>query len=297
MMEILITGGTGFIGRALIPRLQGKGHRVTILTRRPDKINEPNIRALGNPEEIGENDRIDAVINLAGAPIVKRWTNAYKRTLIDSRVGTTEKIITLMARLRRKPAVLISASAIGYYGVHDATPLDETAQPHPEFTHTLCARWETAALRAQNENVRTCIARLGVVLGNNGGALKRMLPAFRLNLGGRLGDGRQMFSWIHIDDVVSAFDFLLRDDRLSGAFNLTAPSPVTNEELTEALGRALHRATWIPMPRLAVKSLFGEMGETLLLKGQNVIPQRLRQAGFEFSYPTLDKALHALLAR
>ena len=295
IMKILITGGTGFIGQTLVLFLQQKKHHVMVLTRKPDKVSNPTISVVASLAEINKADNINAIINLAGAPIAKRWTKTYKQTLIDSRIGTTEKIIKLITRLRYKPKVLISASAIGYYGAQGANPLDETAKPHPEFTHTLCAEWERYALRAQNEGVRVCVVRLGAVLGKSGGALKRILPSFRLGLGGKMGDGRQIFSWVHIDDVVRAFDFLLNKDELSGPFNLTAPHAVSNEKFTKALAYALHRPSCLPIPRLVIKMLFGEMGDSLLIKGQNVIPRRLQQAGFRFDYSTLSKALQSIL--
>ena len=294
-MNILVTGGTGFIGGHLVPFLQRGGHQLTILTRRPDKPGDPAIRALDTPDEIDAAEKIDAIINLAGAPIARRWTKAYRQTLVNSRVGTTDNLVALVARLGRKPELLISASAVGYYGAHDATPLDETATCHPGFTHALCAEWERSALRARDEGVRVCVARLGVVLGKDGGALARMLPAFRLGLGGKLGSGRQMFSWVHIEDVVRAFDFLLRNNRLNGAFNLGAPHAVSNGEFAKALGHALRRPACLPVPSFAVKLLFGEMGDSLLLKGQGVIPKRLRQAGFQFNHPVLKQALEAIL--
>jgi uncharacterized protein (TIGR01777 family) len=241
--------------------------------------------------EISPHESIDVIINLAGATISKRWTESYKRELIASRVDTTKAIISLVSALEKKPDLLISASAIGYYGTQDSTALDETSQPTDDFTHRLCSAWEKEAMHAEQYGVRTCIARLGVVLGKRGGALQKMLPAFTLGLGGKIGTGMQYFSWVHIDDVLSAFDFLVKTKSCRGVYNVTAPTPVSNAAFTAALGKALGCPTLIPAPASLIKLIFGEMGECLLLKGQNVIPKKLTEAGFTFTYPTVDSAL------
>lgn len=289
-MNFLITGGTGFIGKYLIQHLTEKGNNITVLTRNKNKISR-NIKAISNVNEIKNSDKIDVIINLAGAPIAKRWSKAYKQELIDSRVNTTKDIISLIERLKDKPEVLISASAIGYYGSQGDKTLDENSTPVDEFTYQLCKKWESEALEAEKHGIRVCITRLGVVLGRNGGALKQMLPAFKLGLGGRLGDGNQYFSWVHINDVVSAFSFLIENQNEKGVYNLTAPHPVTNNDFTKALGKSIGRPTIFPMPAFIVKLLFGEMGETLLLKGQRVLPKKLQKNGFQFQYPKIENAL------
>ena len=288
---VLITGASGFIGAALVPALQAAGCAVSILIRSGSRIGFGGVRLYDELDAIAPNARFDAVINLAGEPISRRWSESYKRRLIESRVGTTEKLVALIERLETKPKLLISASAVGYYGAQGAAPLDEEAPPQPGFTHSLCAQWEEAAEQAQRFNVRTCITRLGIVIGRGGGALRYMLPAFQLGVGGYLGDGAQFFSWIHREDVVRGFQFLMEQSALEGVFNLCAPLAVSNAELTRQIAQALRRPALFPLPGFAVRLLFGEMGDRLLLHGQNVIPKRLAEAGFEFRYPNLPAAL------
>lgn len=289
-MNFLITGGTGFIGKCLIQHLTENGHNITVLTRNKNKTSG-NIKVISDVTEIKSSDKIDVIINLAGAPISKRWSKAYKQELIDSRVNTTKDIISLIERLKNKPDILISTSAIGYYGSQGDKTLDENSTPLDEFTHQLCKKWESEALEAEKYGVRVCITRLGVVLGKNGGALKQMLPAFKLGVGGRLGDGNQYFSWVHIKDVIYAFSFLIENKNEKGVYNLTAPHPVTNNDFTKALGKAINRPTAFPMPAFIVKLLFGEMGETLLLNGQRVLPRKLQESGFQFQYSKIENAL------
>jgi uncharacterized protein (TIGR01777 family) len=290
---ILITGGTGFIGQKLVPMLQAIGYNILILTRNKNHVTYKNVVSYESIDDIDSQTKIDAIINLAGAPINKRWSTHYKELLITSRVQTTQNIVALIQRLETKPHTLISASAIGYYGAHGNEPLDESSTPHEEFTHTLCSEWEEAASKVAQHGVRLCIARLGVVLDKNGGALRQMLPAFKLCLGGRLGGGNQIFSWIHRDDVAHGFEFLLRHKQLEGAFNFCAPKAVTNAKFTKALAHALNRPAIIPMPAQCVRLLFGEMGDTLLLHGQNVVPTALQKAGFAFTHNEIESALES----
>jgi uncharacterized protein len=293
-MNVLITGGTGFVGSHLVLYLLGKGCNITIITRDKSKV-ASGIKAIEDINEIKPSEQIDVIVNLAGAPISKRWSEKYKQELIASRINSTKDIISLIKKLKQKPDVLISASAIGYYGLQDDTPLNEEAHPRNEFTHQLCKKWENEALKAEKLGVRVCITRLGVVLGKNGGALKQMLPPFKMGLGGKIGSGKQYFSWAHIDDVISALSFLVENKNQSGIYNLTAPNPVTNAEFTKALGRQLKRPTLFPMPAFIVKLLFGEMGETLLLKGQRVVPNKLKKTGFKFKYPKINEALGSIV--
>jgi hypothetical protein len=237
----------------------------------------------------------DAVINLAGEPIAdRRWTDRRKQALYASRVDLTEGLIDSLAQQANPPKVLISASAVGYYGDRGSQLLNEDATPHPEFSHELCAAWEAAALRAESLGIRVCIVRIGLVLGPDGGLLKRMGLPFKLGVGGRLGSGEQWMSWIHLDDLVRAIVYLIDHDTLRGAFNATAPEPVTNREFTLQLARQVRRPAVIPVPAAVLKLGLGEMSQ-LLLTGQRVIPERLQQAGFNFLHPSLAPALEDIL--
>jgi uncharacterized protein (TIGR01777 family) len=293
-MRLLITGGTGFVGQALCPRLASAGHEAVILTRQSTPRMPPGARrAVTRLDELDPGS-FDAVINLAGAPIGDaRWTERRKRLLLDSRVGTTARLVEWMGRAARPPQALVSASAVGYYGEQGDRPISEDTPPTPGFTHDLCAAWEREAQKAGALGVRVCVMRIGVVLDRDGGALAKMLPAFRLGAGGRLGAGRHYFPWIHRDDVVSVCQWLLENPRPRGTYNVGAPNPVTNAEFTRALGRALGRPTVLPMPEAALKLLFGEMSG-LLLASDRMLPTRLLKEGFEFRYADLDRALAAI---
>ncbi len=297
-MKLLITGASGFIGSALIRQLVSDGHQIIGLSRSPERLQDRlagQLRVIGSLTEIDAAESIDALINLAGEPILdKRWSDTRKQLIYNSRIDTTTALIALIKRLDTAPKVLISGSAVGFYGSHVGDRvLDENSEGRPGFTHKLCADWESKALEAQSQGVRVCLLRTGVVLGQ-GGALKRMLLPFQLALGGPIGSGKQWFSWIHLDDMVAIIRFLLAHEVLTGAFNATAPQPVTNRVFTQALGRVLHRPTLLPMPAFVLQWLLGE-GAELLCEGQRVAPARLLEAGFEFSYPDIDVALQALL--
>lgn len=297
-MKLLITGASGFIGTALIRQLLVAGHEVIGLSRTPERLQKKfsgQIRAINQLTEVDASENIEAIINLAGEPILdKRWSAARKQLLYASRLDTTAALIELIKRLDSVPQLLISGSAVGFYGSHPGDRmLDERSEGRPGFTHKLCADWENKALEAQALGVRVCLLRTGVVLGD-GGALQRMLLPFRLALGGPIGRGDQWFSWIHLDDLLAIIQFLLAHEVLTGAFNATAPEPVTNAAFTRALGRALHRPTLLPMPEFVLRLLLGE-GAELLCEGQRVVPARLLEAGFEFSYPDIDLALQSLV--
>jgi len=295
-MHVLVTGGTGFIGQSLCPRLRQSGHEVTVLTRQSQPSLPAGIAAVRDLAEIGER-RVDAVINLAGAPIADaRWTESRKRLLVDSRVGLTARLVEWMSRAAKPPAVLVSSSAVGYYGEQGDRPITENTQPRPGFTYDLCAAWEREAGKAQALGTRVAIARIGVVLDRDGGALAKMLPAFRLGLGGKLGAGDNYFPWIHREDMVSILTWLLDNPRAQGAYNAGAPNPVTNAEFTRALGRALGRPTLLPVPAPALRLMFGEMAQ-LLLGSSRMLPRRLVDEGFRFRYPDIDGALAAIFAR
>lgn len=290
-MNYLITGGTGFIGSKLVEKILQGGNSVTVLSRNKNTKN-PKVRTISSLSEIALEEKIDYIINLAGEPIAnKRWSVKQKEILLDSRLEITRQIIELIAKLKHEPLALISASAIGFYGSNGDEKLDETSAYKTEFTHQLCSAWEAKALEAQRFEVRTCVVRFGIVLEKNGGALAKMLPAFKFGLGGKIASGKQFMSWIHLEDVLQAISFLINNSKLSGVFNLTAPNPVRNCEFTKILAKTLQRPALFNMPNFVVKILFGEMGETLLAKGQRVLPKNLLAAGFKFKFEKLEDAL------
>lgn len=297
-MRILLTGGTGFLGSHLCPLLLKEGHHVTIVTRQPMKVftrYDGMVRALRRLADLTIDDHFDAVINLSGEGIADQpWTHPRKLALYTSRVNFTEELVDWMRRAAKPPRILLSGSATGWYGDQGQTLLDEDSGPHDEFTHQLCRDWEKAALEAQKSGVRVCLLRTGVVLGRGGGMLRRLLPLFGLNLGGRLGDGEQWMSWIGLQDWMAAVLFLLADDRLRGAFNLTSPQPMTNAGFTSELAEALGRRAFLHVPGSLLRLLMGEMS-VLMLGGQRVLPSRLLDAGFHFRYPSLRQALEAEL--
>jgi len=296
-MRVLITGGTGFVGQALCPSLQAAGHEVVILTRqsRP-RLPQGATSAATRLADLDAGS-FDAVVNLAGESIGDaRWTEGRRKLLLDSRVDTTSALVAWMRSSRKRPQVLVSASAVGYYGEQGDRPITEDTRPTPGFTHDLCAAWEAEAQKASALGVRVCIMRIGVVLDRGGGALAKMLPAFQFGVGGRLGAGRHYFPWIHRDDVVAACRWLLESPAARGAYNLGAPNPVTNAEFTRELARALRRPAVLPMPEAALRLLFGDMAQ-LLLASDRMLPQRLLDEGFRFRYPTLEPALAAIFGR
>jgi len=292
-MHIFLTGGTGFIGQRLCRLLHQRGHQVSVYSRRSAE----EVKALCGP--VRPVDRLsalpglgamDAIVNLAGEGIAeKRWSEARKQALRDSRVGLTEELVSHMRRCRQAPGVLVSGSAVGFYGDQGDQRVTEDTPPHDEFTHRMCADWENAALGA-NDITRVCLSRTGLVVGPNGGFLDKMRLPFRLGVGGKLGPGTQYMPWIHLDDMALALLFLVETESASGPYNLTAPNPVTNAEFTKTLGRVLKRPTVLPAPSLALKAGLGEMAR-LLLTGQNAVPERLLSAGFKFRYETLEPAL------
>lgn len=294
-MRVLITGGSGFIGQALTAALVERGDEVIILSRKPETLRNRQgaVSAVADLSEIKQS--VDAVVNLAGAPIVdKRWTDARKQVLRDSRIRLTGTLIEWMRQQPKPPQVLVSGSAIGFYGSHADEVLDENAEPVTGFAHELCRDWEQAALDAESLGVRVCLIRTGVVLGKGGGALSKMLPPFRFGLGGPIGDGRQWMSWVHLDDEVGAILYLLDNPSLHGPFNLTAPEPVTNAVFSRTLGKVLHRPAFMRVPALVMKLMLGEACE-LLVEGQRVVPENLHTAGYVFKYPRLEAALEQVL--
>lgn len=296
-MNILLTGGTGFIGQALVPRLLARGDTVTIFTRNTGLAGDGNLRYVTDLDDIASSSTFDAFINLAGESIAGgRWTAARKQALVDSRVGTTQALLALAQRLDAPPATLLSASAIGYYGPQDDTPLDEQAGTVDCFSHRLCVAWEEAAARFESLGTRVCLMRLGVVLGRGGGAFEQLKRSVQFGVATWLGSGRQWLSWVHRDDVIRAIEFLLQHPTLSGPFNLTAPGAVTNRGFSEALAQHRRALIWLPVPAVVMRAAMGELADELLLTGQRVVPGRLEGAGFGFNYPDLAEALPTLLA-
>ncbi|MBV2127681.1 TIGR01777 family oxidoreductase [Arsukibacterium indicum] len=291
-MRIFITGGTGLIGSALVKYWRDQ-HQLTVLTRQPASSMQQSagLSYINNLKDADFN-QFDAVINLAGEPIAdKRWTDKQKQRICNSRWQLTEQLSEHIQAASSPPACLISGSAVGYYGRQGPEFVSEEHSAfYPEFSHDICARWENLAQRAASEKTRVCILRTGIVLSDQGGALKKMLPAFRFGLGGPLGNGQQYMSWIHIADMVKMIDFLLHSPTLHGPFNAVAPKPVTNKQFSQALAERLKRPARLTMPAFMLRLLFGEMAD-ILLYGQRVVPQQALEAGFKFQYPKLPAAL------
>ena len=296
-MNILITGGTGFIGAPLVSKLLELGHSITVLSRQSLQ-GRRQLRYVKSLEQLADNEAVDAVINLAGASLADhRWSAAYKREIFSSRLDTTESLLQLMRRLEHPPQVLLSASAIGFYGHHGDKILAEDGEVTPGFSQNLCQQWEDLALQAQTLGVRVCLLRLGVVLDAGGGAFTQMALPFRFGLGNWLGRGSQWLSWVHRRDVLAAIVFLLEQEQeqMSGPFNITAPEAVTSRGFCDAMRN--HRRTLLnlPVPALAMRVLIGEMADELLLNGQRVTPQALLGSGFSFEFPDIDAALTDIL--
>lgn len=292
-MRIVIAGGTGFLGSALLGLLQKDGHSVTVLTRTPTKSHQLRWNPYGSLTEWAHAlEGIDAVINLAGAPINKRWTAAHKRDMWNSRVRATRTLVDAMKSVRRIPPTLINASAVGVYGAHGDEALTEENPPGVGFLAGLCAAWEKEALAA-GPHARVVLLRNGIVLARNGGALPQMALPFRFFVGGPLGSGRQYVSWVHRDDWTTMVRWALTSDTVSGPLNVTAPNPVTNLELARTLGGVLHRPALVPAPAAALRLLLGEMADALLT-GQRVFPGKAHSLGFDFGHPLLEGALRTI---
>ncbi len=299
-MKVLITGGTGLIGRRLCVALLAKGHELTVLSRKPDTVKTKcgeAVQAIATLNEWQPDTVFDAVINLAGEPIVDaRWTDERKQLLWESRVTLTEKLVQCIANAKHKPAVLLSGSAVGVYGDGGDTILDESHPVATDFGGQLCSGWENAAQRAQALGVRVCILRTGLVLDSRGGILGKMLLPFKLGLAARLGNGRQWMSWIHVNDYVAIVLLLLENAAAQGAYNMTAPEPVTNAQFTETLARVLHRPVFLVTPAWVLKLMLGEMS-ALLLGGQRALPTKVQALGYQFDYVNLEDALTAIVSQ
>ncbi|MEB8432316.1 TIGR01777 family oxidoreductase [Cocleimonas sp. KMM 6892] len=305
----LITGGSGFIGTELIKQLLLENHDVTVLTRnevntakhfaavmdaeREDFQAKAKVKTISSLDSINPDQSFDVVINLAGQGIAdKKWTNEVKQQLIDSRIDTTKALYEFLTEALIKPDVVISGSALGYYGV-DATneSINENGDTDNSFSSQLCQQWEAEAQKIEALGIRTCYLRTGIVLGKGGGALAKMLPPFKMALGGPISGGNQWMSWIHMADIVGLIRYAIEQESIRGSINGTAPVPVTNKEFSKTLGKVLKRPAIFPMPAFVVKILFGQMGEELLLAGKRVVPDKMVQAGYAFKYADLDSAL------
>lgn len=297
-MKILITGGSGFIGRALCGRLAEHGHQLVVLSRRPRKVAlhlPQRTRLITSLDEIADDDPIDGIVNLAGENLFAgRWTAPRKQKLMASRLDVTHGLVDLVRRLRRAPAVMVSGSAVGFYGnAGDAELTEHSSARRKDFGYRLCDAWEQAARDVTRSGVRLCLVRTGVVLGRGGGMLGKLLPLYRFGLGARMGDGSQWLSWIHQDDMVTIVVRALETPGVEGVFNATAPHPVTQRQFHRALATVLNRPAplWLPAPLL--RAGLGEMSD-MLLGGQRVYPQRLDEQGFVFRFPRLEDALRDL---
>jgi uncharacterized protein (TIGR01777 family) len=302
-MKILITGGTGFVGTRLTSRLIQDRHEVTILTRslKGRKGSFPEISYLeGDPTKKGPwQDAIknhDVIINLAGASIFAKWTEEYKKVLRESRVSTTRNTVEGVPSDPSKKITLFSTSAVGYYGFCGDQKLTEESPRGDDFLAQMAVEWEGEALKAEGKGARVVITRFGIVLGEKGGTLSQMIPLFKKYIGGPIGSGKQWFSWVHIKDLAEAFVFLMKHPEISGPVNVCSPNPVRNRDLAKALGRALHRPSFLPAPGFMVKLVLGEFG-SVILEGQRVIPRRLLENGFVFQYPDIEKALQSIVGQ
>ncbi|WP_448564871.1 thylakoid membrane protein ThyD [Trichothermofontia sp.] len=307
-MKIAITGATGFVGQRLVERASAAGHELWVLTRRSEVAQRlfppatfPQLTVVAyTPTEPGPWQQTlsgcDAVVNLAGAAIAdERWTPARKQVILDSRQLTTRNLVAAIAQANPKPQVLVSASAIGYYGTSETARFDETSPPAKDFLAQVCQAWEAEAKAVEASGVRLVILRNGIILGM-GGAIAKMLPPFKLFLGGPIGSGRQWFSWIHRDDGVNLILKAITDTRMVGVYNATAPNPVRMAEFCQVLGDVLHRPSWLPVPDVVLHTILGDAAQ-VVLEGQQVIPDRTIASGFTYQYPQVREALVEILAK
>jgi uncharacterized protein len=297
-MRVAITGATGLVGRSLVPKLLASGHEVVVLTRNASAATQKFPQATVvqyRPLESGDWQRAidgcDGVVNLAGEPIAeKKWTTEQKRILVDSRKIGTAKVVEAIEQASQQPKVLVNASAIGFYGSSETATFDESSGAGHDFLAGLCQQWEQAAAAT---TVRLVVLRLGIVLGD-GGALGKMIPAFRMFMGGPIGSGNQWFSWIHVDDVVAAIIQALTDEGMAGTFNATAPEPVRMKELSQKLGEAMGRPSWMPVPGFVLETMLGD-GAVVVLEGQQVLPKALIAKGFSYQHGAIASALKACI--
>jgi uncharacterized protein len=295
---ILVTGATGFIGSRLVAALSDAGHQVIALVRDPAKTAslQPPLTVISSLDQLPDDIAVDAIVNLAGEPIGNGlWTDAKRRKIIDSRVGMTDDIVGLIARLDHKPTTLVSGSAIGWYGLWQDQPLTESAKSHACFSHELCEAWEHAARAAEAQGVRVVLLRTGLVLGIEGGFISRLLTPFEFGLGGPIGNGRQWMSWIERDDLIRLIAYVIGSPAIAGPVNATAPLPVTNSKFTEELARRLRRPAIVRIPDALLRRIGGDFAAELLLGGQRVVPNKALSNGFVFRHESLRSAFEAIL--
>jgi len=303
-MKVTVTGATGMLGRDVVRALADRGDSVTVLSRDAERaraalgdvraLEWKDPKAMEPPPEALEGQ--DGVVHLLGEPVAQRWSESVKAEIRESRVLSTRNLVSALGRIERRPGVLVSQSATGWYGPRGDEPVDESAPAAGDFLAGVVAEWEGEARRAEGLGIRVALTRTGVVLSESGGALEKMLPPFKLGVGGPVAGGRQYVPWIHADDVVGALLFCLDTPAASGPVNLTAPEPVTNAELSKALGRVLGRPAVAPVPALAVKALYGEMS-SIVTTGARAIPKRLQELGYEFRQPELQRALRSVTGK
>jgi uncharacterized protein (TIGR01777 family) len=295
-LRVLVSGSSGLVGSALVPALLAAGHEVKHLVRGPVKMPD---QISWNPAEPLPPESVagfDAVVHLAGESIVGRWTEAKKRRIIDSRVPATRHLAVALSTPAQRPRVFICASAIGYYGDRGEESLREDSPPGEGFVGEVCRQWEAVAQSVKNAGIRDVQIRTGIVLSANGGALGKMLPPFRMGVGGNVGNGRQWMSWIDLQDEVGAIQYLLTNDSIRGPVNMVSPNPVRNAEFTRTLASVLHRPAVLPMPAFAARLAFGQMADELLLASQRVEPSKLVSSGYKFKRPDLRSSLEGILA-
>lgn len=294
-MRVAVSGASGFIGTAVVRRLEAAGHQVSRMVRGtagPGEIHWIPAGAL----DAAPLEGFDAVVHLAAENISGRWTAAKKARIMNSRVQGTLTVAATLARLQQKPKVLVSASAIGFYGSRGDETLDESSTSGSDFLAEVARQWEAATEPAVRAGIRVALLRFGVVLGASGGALKQMLMPFKMGVGGRIGSGQQWMSWVALEDAAGAVEHSIANESVRGPVNAVAPNPVRNSEFTKILGEVLHRPTVFPMPEFAVKLAFGEMGESLLLGSQRVVPKKLQESGYQFKFSELKGALEAVVS-
>jgi uncharacterized protein len=305
-MKIAITGATGLVGTRLVEKLSGEGNSIIVFTRNPNKAQKifpaaafPNLEVVGyTPQESGDWQQkisgCDAVVNLAGEPIAERWTQQQKQAIMESRQLGTRKIVEAIAQAAEKPQLLVSGSAIGYYGTSETAQFDESSSPGSDFLAEVCKQWEAEAQKVKELGVRLVILRIGIVLAN-GGALGKMIGPFKMFAGGPIGSGRQWFSWIHRDDLVNSIALAIARQEMTGVYNATAPNPVRMSQLSQTLGEVLNRPSWLPVPDFVLEILLGD-GAIVVLEGQQVLPKNIQGINFNYQYPQLKPALQEIIS-